>query len=248
MEQIIAVHSPLGGVGKTSVALNMALVAGKKGKRTLLVDFTLYGGLEMFFRLPDTSGKGLEPFISRMEQEEVPTLESLQSVIHMETEFDNVHVLTSPGVLRADQLNRLQMTEILRQVKRLAYDVVILDCDADLNHRTVVALEEADHIIMPLLQDHQHCWRILRSKEVLEQMHIPFTKVQLLLNRKRKYIPFSEVDLEDVVGSKLFAHIPDLGEVAVELANKGKGWFQISGLFQKRKMAKFNHAVGGLLS
>jgi len=59
MSKVMALVSQKGGVGKTTVALNLATTFAEKGRRVLLVDLDPQGALGLSLRRPDTEWIGL---------------------------------------------------------------------------------------------------------------------------------------------------------------------------------------------
>lgn len=143
----IAIASPKGGAGKTTVSLNLALAFAEKGRRTLLVDLDPQGGIGHSLGRGDAQLGGLAELIlettdapSAVMRTKLPTLSLLPRgrlrAIDVPAFED---ALRTPGVLEGALLD----TET-------GIDLVILDTPSGLGMPTRAALAVASHVLVPL--------------------------------------------------------------------------------------------------
>lgn len=245
----IALYSPAGGTGKTSLCMNLAQIEVKKGKRVLLIDFTLFGGLEMYFRIPEASGKGLGPLITYIEQNagEQDTVEMMHQSIYKESGIDNLHILIAPGILMADALDYVLTQRILKELDKLNYDLILCDCSSELSSRTVAVLEACDIVITPMRQDYIQSWRLLKFKEIAESLQLDLTKFKFVLNTYDKSISFDAEELSEISGFPYIGSIYNFGAQAMENQNEGKCWAELEGWSVSRQYKQFVKLTGDLL-
>lgn len=173
------VFNQKGGVGKSSIACNLAAVSASQGYRTLLVDLDsqansthyltgLTGdeipmGIAEFFKLSLTSG----PFAKK------------GRVDIYETPFDNLHVVTATAEL-ADLQPKLESKHKINKLRKLLdelagdYDRIYLDTPPALNFYTVSALIAADRVLIPFDCDsfsRQALYGLLQEIEELKEDH-----------------------------------------------------------------------------
>ena len=143
----IAVYSVKGGVGKTTLAANLAWSSAElAGRSTLLWDLDAAGGAGFLL--------GVEPRETKP-AEGVFALDRDPAKLIRKTRFENLDVLPADESIRAlnEQLTQLgKRKRLAKLVARLAdsYERVILDCPAVMNEISAQVVRAADLVIVPL--------------------------------------------------------------------------------------------------
>jgi len=144
---VIAVASQKGGVGKTTISLNLGLALARGGNRTLIMELDAQGGLGLSLGLADRSRPGIAEYLTG-----AMTLDAVLT----RTRDPQLHVLT---VGRVDPTTVGGFEDVLGRVGTVSnilaklepeFDIVILDCPAGLGKVTTRALELATHVLAPL--------------------------------------------------------------------------------------------------
>src|SRR5271155_3822080 len=144
---VIAIASQKGGVGKTTISLNLGLAMARAGNRTLIMELDAQGSLGLSLGLPDRARPGVAEVLTGAEQ--------LVDVL-TRTRDPQLHVLC---VGRVDPTTVSGFEEALSRgavipgiLARLEseFDIVILDCPAGLGRVPTRAIEAATHILSPL--------------------------------------------------------------------------------------------------
>jgi chromosome partitioning protein len=144
---VIAIASQKGGVGKTTISLNLGLALARAGQRTLILELDAQGSLGLSLGLPDRARPGIAEILTGAE--------SLEAVL-TRTRDPQLHVLC---VGRVDPTTVSGFEEVLTRsgvvpglLEKLTadFDAVILDCPAGLGKVTTRALEAATHVLSPL--------------------------------------------------------------------------------------------------
>lgn len=145
---VVSISSQKGGVGKTTIALNLGLALARTGTRTLLTEFDAQGSLGLSLGLADRARAGIAEVLTGSETVEAviqKTREPNLSVLSVgrvdpTTVAGFEDALTRPGAIGS----------ILEAAKNAGYDLVLIDCPAGLGKVTTRALESATHVLSPL--------------------------------------------------------------------------------------------------
>lgn len=144
---VIAVASQKGGVGKTTIALNLGLALARAGHRTLIVELDAQGSLGLSLGLADRARPGIAELLTGAEP--------LASLL-LRTRDPQLQVLTvgrvDPTTVSGFEDALTRASVIPGMLARLAadFDLAVLDCPAGLGKVTTRALEAATHVLSPL--------------------------------------------------------------------------------------------------
>lgn len=129
--RILTIASGKGGVGKSTIAANLAILFGRKGAKVILADLDLGGSnLHLLLGLSMRRLKGLGSFLTQPKTR-------LEDFV-CETDFPGVSFL--PGEGRIPGLANIgagQKKRLIRQLLKLKADYLIIDLGAGSNFNTV---------------------------------------------------------------------------------------------------------------
>jgi chromosome partitioning protein len=144
---VISVASQKGGVGKTTISLNLGLALARAGNRTLVMELDAQGSLCLSLGLPDRARAGIAEVLTGAEHIENVLLRTRDPQLHV-LSVGRVDPTTVAGF--EDALTRSTMLSgILSKVER-EFDVVLVDCPAGLGKVTTRSLEASTHVLSPL--------------------------------------------------------------------------------------------------
>jgi chromosome partitioning protein len=147
--RIIAIFSPLGGVGKTTLAVNLAASMAELGKRVLLVDLDAQSSATMALGLAMEKGGSLySALVDGTSPKDVVRSTRLPNlfVIRSHYELASVDVCL---VQRGQHLSRLR--EVMAELRALPdFDCIFLDCSPSMGVMTSAAMAVADELLVPL--------------------------------------------------------------------------------------------------
>ena len=173
------VFNQKGGVGKSSIACNLAAVSAAQGYRTLLVDLDAQGNSTHY--LTGLTGEDVPTGIADFFKQVLasgPAGKKARPPI-FETPVDNLHLITATAEL-ADLQPKLEAKHKINKLRKLLdnraedYERIYLDTPPALNFYTVSALIAADRCLIPFDCDsfsRQALYGLLEEIEDLREDH-----------------------------------------------------------------------------
>lgn len=145
------VFNQKGGVGKSSIAVNLAAISAHQGLRTLLIDLDVQGNASQYVLGDQQITEGAETFFQN--QLNLYARGSLETLIHP-TRFSDLHVMPSgPGLLELEHKleSRYKMYKLREALETLIdqFDRIYLDTPPALNFFSRSALIAADEVLVP---------------------------------------------------------------------------------------------------
>lgn len=218
--RVIAVFSPKGGVGRTTISVNMAVAAAKSlGIDTYLIDASLqFGDIGVLMNL---SPKALS-IANLVGEFDAPELESLDTFTALHE--SGVKVMLAPPAPETAELVTPAAIKRLINETRKRHDVVIVDCPAWFNDVTLAVLDEAD-IILTVLTLEITAIKDVRLFLDLSQDLDYESKVRLVLNRADAALGIRLADVEQSLGRSIEHSIVSDGRSVVYALNRGVPFF-----------------------
>ncbi|MGM0501117.1 MAG: response regulator [Bacillota bacterium] len=216
-EKVVSVFSSKGGVGKTLLATNLAVMLEQnKDLDVVLVDLDLqFGDTDVLL--------DLEPRITIVDA--VNELGSLnqENIDDYLLEYDNgLHVLNSP--LHPEEAETIggKEVEALIKILKKRFNYIIIDTPQSFSDPVLTALDNSDLILLIAMLDLSTIKNVKLSLEVMERLEYPKESIRLILNRYSEEIGISVDDLEGTLGYNVDLKIPSQGEITVDSINKGE--------------------------
>lgn len=216
--QIITVMGSKGGVGTTTVAVNLAVsLATMQPKQSVaLLDMNLFGDIPLFLEIePSYTWREITKNISRLDST------FLKNILAVDP--SGVHVLPSPGYLDSQNMATPEIIERLFKVMSMMYDFVIIDSGQLLNDPALKIVELSDKLFLVAVQSLPCLANTNKIMRTFRDVGFPDPgNIHIILNR---YLNNSNINMEDVENSlhkKVFWSIPNDYLTTVSAINKGQ--------------------------
>lgn len=214
--QIITVFSTKGGVGRTTLATNLAVsLAEETRQRVVIVDLDLQFG-DVAVMLNVVPKRTITELIQDISQMEPDLLESYL-VVHP----TGIKVLPCPTRPEYSELITGGHVDKILNLLKQSYDYIVVDTPPLFNETTLTALDLCHQILLIVSLDLPTIKNVKLGLEVLDSLHLK-GKARLVLNRSADDIGIKCEDMEESLGLKVVAHIPSDGRTVIASVNKGQ--------------------------
>jgi len=249
----LTVFSPRGGVGCTTVAINMAMLFKEQtGKQVLLMDGKqFFGHMDVMLNIRSQNTiADLIPHANSLDERLV------QDVVTPHA--SGIHVLLGPSSLQVAQgIRPDDLYTVFVSLQRM-YDYIVVDGGNALNENTVTLMDATDRILLLATPDLASLHDVSSFIQISRSLAYSPDKLLVCLNREGLKGGVKAGDIETALQSKLFARIPDDSANALRSVNRGiplvlryvrspvsKSLKQISTSLLQMKMADPSGTLGG---
>src|SRR4051794_32085237 len=217
---VVAVFSPKGGVGRTTIAVNLAVAAAQAGKKVALVDASFqFGDVGVLLNL-NPRNKSIADLAAELQAGEAESLDTF-----MITHSSGVRVLLAPPTPeQAELIGPVAIKRVLQGL-RADYDLIVVDCPSTFNEPNLAVLDESDLILTLLTLEITSVKNMRLFLEVCEQLGYGPDKVRLVLNRADSTLGIRVADVEHSIGRKVDHTIVSDGRSVVYALNRGVPFF-----------------------
>lgn len=214
MSRVVTVFGAKGGLGKTTIAANLAVKLASLHKKVALVDLDLqFGDAHIFLDI-----EPMDTIAELVQQVSTPTIDTVRS--YMSVHSSGVHVLCAPKSPEYAELVSADKVQALLSLLRTYYDYVIIDTSPAFSDVTITALESSSTILFVTGLDISILKNSRLSLTLLESLQQK-DKVKVIINRAVEISSITVHDVQKIIGCPIWAKIPSDYKVAVTALNRG---------------------------
>lgn len=215
--KIITVYSNKGGIGKTTIATNLAVEFAKTTRdKVALIDLNLQlGDISTFLNLTPSFDVAyvIKNLIDKKEDTLIKAFEKFKNT--------SLYILSDPNYIEQSESITPQQIEDLFKALKKVFPYIIVDMSSNIDPNSLKMLDKSDLILfttivnIPAIRNAQRCLNLFDSRRY------PKGKVKVIINR---YMENDEIKIEDIetaLGEKIYWKIPNNYFSIMESINKG---------------------------
>ncbi|MCM1002765.1 MAG: AAA family ATPase [Candidatus Gastranaerophilales bacterium] len=215
--KIITVYSNKGGIGKTTIASNLAAeIAKTTHDKVALVDLNLQlGDISTFLNL--SPGFDVAYVIKNLIDKKEDTLLSAFE----KYKDSKLYVLSDPNYIEQSESITPQQIESLFKTLKKSFPYIVVDMSSNIDPNSLKILDCSDLILfttivnIPAIRNAQRCLNLFKSRRY------PSDKVKIIINRFMENDSITVEDIETTLGEKVYWKIPNNYFSIMESINKG---------------------------
>ncbi len=214
--RVVCIFSPKGGVGRTTVATNVAIALRMlTAKRVALVDFhLLFGDIGIMLNLPTRRTiSDLIPNIQALDQDLLETV--------LVEHGSGVRVLLAPPRPELAELISADHLRTVLNVFKAHYDYIVVDTFASFEDTMLTVFDLSDILLLLTTLEMPAIKNTKLFLEVAEALHYPQEKLLLVLNRADSTGGIQVEDIQQNIHFKVSADIVSSGQLMTMAVNQG---------------------------
>ena len=217
---VVSLFSPKGGVGRTTLAYNLAVALGGE-HRVCLVDGSLqFSDLRGLLRVPAVAPSIVNLPTDRIREQDLAEV--------MWRDPSGIDILLAPPRVEMAEMVTVRDVEKVLSLLRKIYEFVIIDTRAALSEDVLVFLDSADLILQVLTYDAMAIRGLAMSAETFTAIGYPPSKLATVLNRSDSSGGFSKADVEQALGSRIDFEVVSDGHLVLAANNEGSAFVSSS--------------------
>jgi pilus assembly protein CpaE len=212
--RVFSIFAPKGGVGKTTIAFNMAVSMGQLGQKTVLIDGSVqFGDLRSLLKVPHDAPSILDLPTDRIAESD------LSDVLWRDPSGIDI-LLAPPRIEMAEMITPRDLEKILSLLRRV-YSSIVIDMSSQINDINLAFLDAADTIVEIVTYDSTTIHNTIAMADTFRSIGYPASKVRYLVNRADSAGGISADDLNKALGRVPEHSVVSDGQLVVRSNNEG---------------------------
>jgi pilus assembly protein CpaE len=212
--RVTSVFAPKGGVGKTTIAFNLAVALGQLEQRTVLIDGSVqFGDLRSLLKVPGDAPSILDLPTDRIAESD------LSDVLWRDPSGIDI-LLAPPRIEMAEMITPRDLDKILSLLRRV-YSSIVIDMSSVINDVNLAFLDASDTIIEIVTYDSTTIHNTIAMADTFRSIGYPANKVRYLVNRADSPGGIDPEDLHRALGRVPEHRVVSDGPLVVRSNNEG---------------------------
>jgi pilus assembly protein CpaE len=215
--ELIAVYSGKGGLGCTSIAVNIAqaFASTRPQSRVALADLVVAGGdVRVFLNLKPAYD--LSHLVAKGKEVDAELLNSILSPV-----AGGVWALPTSENPEPDEMFDAAAINSILELLRANFGVTVVDCEHQLSERTIAALDAADRILLVTELSVASLRSMQRTLGLCRRLGYAEHKLCVIVNRYQSADVLPLKDAEELLKWPIFWHLPNDYRLSSAALTKG---------------------------
>lgn len=215
--RVITVFSNKGGIGKTSIAVNMSLeLANITKEKIALIDLNLQmGDITTFLDIVPSFDISY-PINNLSKMNPIFMLNTLER--YKDT---NLYVLAEPpSIEKAKQITPEQITGLIKALRE-TFSYIVIDVSPNFEKKTIATLDNSDLILLVTMVNLPAIRNCQRCLDIFDRLGYNANKTQIVLNRFMENDEIKVDDVENVLNREVYWKVPNNYFAIMSSINKG---------------------------
>ena len=200
---IVTVFGPKGGVGKSTVAVNLSIAMAKAQQRVALLDMDIQAGCDAI--LLNLAPK--KDYLGLLNNEKSFDPEVLKS--YMTTHSSGLDLLAAPSQLvsREEEPGPEEVAKLLEGLSS-TYEYVVVDTPPTVDESVRVLLRASTYILVLTSLEVSSISVVKKHLDTMRNWEFARDKIKVVMNVPNSSNSVTQADIEDVLGTPVFWSIP----------------------------------------
>jgi len=216
--EILSFFSTKGGVGRTTLAVNLAVNLASRGKKVLLIDASLQFG-DVAITLNQAAKKTIYNIVENGQEITLSAVE--KNIVTHESGLDLLLAPKEPAFAEAVKSEHiLKIVDMIRGV----YQYIVFDLPPNITEKELAILDRSDQVMLIATLEISSLKNTKICLKTFADINFDLTKIKLILNKEIPNVGIGKQDLEAGLAIPVYATVPMESEIAQRSLNHGEAF------------------------